>query len=203
MILLGAAACAWRPTATVPEPDVPPAFDGRFAFDGAETAYYAVSGRDRGELMVSLSLKAPADGNVRQRGSTRWDIHWTVDRRSDDVCDLATASVTRRLTVVLPHWDPDRNTDPGLVADWERYVRALADHERGHVALLIAGADRIPPAIRAATCSTADAVGQATLDEVRAANAAYDRDTNHGRNQGAWFGPGPVERSALSLPSRR
>jgi predicted secreted Zn-dependent protease len=153
--------------------------------------------------MLSLARQAPAEGNMRRRGSTRWEIHWTVDRRSDDVCDLATAAVTRRLTVVLPHWDPEPDTDPGLLADWERYVRAVADHERGHVELLVAGADRIPPAIRAATCATADAVGHAVLDELRAENAAYDRDTNHGRNQGAWFGPGPVERSALSLPARR
>lgn len=162
-----------------------PVVEAPLVIDGASIEYYEVYGATLSALSISSAHNAPATGTLRQRGSTTWDIRWRYAWNSDRDCDLSRSAVDTEITVTLPHWEPDPAADLETRTEWSRYVHALAEHERGHVALVHEHAARVRPALRAATCATADGAAQAVLDELRAAHSRYDEQTENGRKQGA------------------
>lgn len=128
----------------------------------------------------------------RFHGYTRWNVRWNYRwwREASGRCRIT--EVTTRLTteVQLPEL---RGATPAQQASFDRYLRALSQHEQGHVQLgrdaaqaIDQGIARLPPA---ADCPTlerqADALGRRLLQEHVERERQYDRDTGHGAAQGA------------------
>lgn len=183
MLVWLTAACTNLPEDPLP---IDEAFDGHFTFEGTSVEYYEVYGEDRDSLKASLAREAPSLGAARHRAYTTWDIRWQYGWREDS-CDLSQPQIFADITVTLPHWGSEGRADLRTRAEWQRYVFALAEHERGHVEIIRAHLPEIRAAIRAATCQTADDAGHAVLDALRAANARYDEETRSGHTQGASF----------------
>lgn len=76
---------------------------------------------------------------------------------------------------------------PTLVDKWNAYVRNLTLHEEGHVDNIAESYLDVRTAIQGATCPTAEAQAQATLEVIGQFDRDYDRDTDHGATQGAVF----------------
>lgn len=48
------------------------------------------------------------------------------------MCSIKNATVTLTAQILLPRWTPPADAEPGLVAEWERFIGALETHEAGH-----------------------------------------------------------------------
>ena len=47
-------------------------------------------------------------------------------------CSIKDATVTVNAQVLLPRWTPPTDPEPGLAAEWARFIAALETHESGH-----------------------------------------------------------------------
>jgi Bacterial protein of unknown function (DUF922) len=76
-----------------------------------------------------------------------------------------------------------------LLKAWRAYSDALSRHEADHVRDAYQGRYLLGNALRAASCSNANAVGQMAIQELKREADVYDGATNHGREEGAMFPP--------------
>jgi predicted secreted Zn-dependent protease len=164
--------------------------------EGVET--YPIVGADRATIGAALRAGV-ADANGRRfAGYHTWNITWHYETHAELAhCSIVRVTVTLTSTVTLPVWTPPPGVESSLVAEWGRYRRALAVHERGHRALTYAGAGRILRAIEGLgdqSCafigSSVRAVAEPLLAALRSEDARYDLETRHGATQGATWRPG-------------
>ena len=144
-------------------------------------------------LRQALQSATPivVDGR-RFHGYTRWNVRWDYRWWREASGRCAITEVNTRLTseVQLPEL---RGATPQQQATFDRYLRALSQHEQGHVQVGREAAQAIDQGIAslpaAADCATlernADALGRRLLQEHVEREKQYDRDTGHGAAQGA------------------
>ncbi len=154
----------------------------------AKMIYYDISGSTETELRESLDALAPVGpDNYRGDALTTWYIRWTWDGYGTEDCDLRSATSTCDIKVTLPRWNPPQDASPALIEKWNRYILALAGHEKGHVDNVIANLPNVIDAIHRATCPTAEDRAQDILSGIRQNDIGLDATTNHGETQGAKF----------------
>jgi len=167
-----------------------PAFADRndFAID-----YFTVNGETSLQLSSEIDAKGPVgeDGR-RSDGYTRWRMSWNFGMNSDTAgCGVSRVAVDLDIHMTLPRWDMPSGATPQLIARWNRYLAALRMHEDGHRQRAEAAADELRRTLareRAPDCRTLenrlDSMANALLAKLRARQAAYDRETKFGQNQG-------------------
>jgi predicted secreted Zn-dependent protease len=154
----------------------------------ATMMYYAVGGATPAQLRARLDARAPkSPDGYRGDAYTRWEYRWNWPGYGSSNCSLAQAKVTLRVVVSFPRWTHPKAAPASLAAAWNRYVRALARHEQGHVDYAVARYPAVVRAIKRATCSSANAAALRQLDQIRKHDATYDTTTQHGATQGARF----------------
>lgn len=154
----------------------------------AEIIYYDVNGSSETDLREQLNTLSPTDyTGYRGDAVTSWDIRWTWDGYGTESCDLSSVTVTYDIRVQFPRWSPGKDVSHELIEKWNAYLRALAEHEKGHVDNVVATLPLVVQAIREGTCTTADARAQAVLTGIRQYDLDYDKNTGHGATQGAVF----------------
>jgi predicted secreted Zn-dependent protease len=169
-----------------------PAMAGETATYGGvpdvELIYYDVTGQTSGEIRAAMDKARPTDMNDGRRvdALTRFNYTWRWPGHNG-VCDLSQASVAFHASVTLPRLVNLSSLPADLQARWTRYLASVEEHEKGHLLNAWSRRDAVLTAIRAATCATATPTAQAILREVKDADIAYDRKTDHGRQQGAVF----------------
>jgi predicted secreted Zn-dependent protease len=156
--------------------------------------YFTITGDTSRELSAQIDQKGPlGDNGRRSDGYTRWFINWRFDLRTDAIgCSARNIVVDVEIRMTLPQWKPPRSADPALVARWNQYLTALRIHEDGQRCRAEAAAGDVRRALQrergASDCRTVEnrlnARANALLDELRARQDAYDRDTASGRKQG-------------------
>ncbi|EJE54683.1 putative secreted Zn-dependent protease [Acidovorax sp. CF316] len=144
-------------------------------------------------LRQALQAATPivVDGR-RFHGYTRWHVRWSYRWWREASGRCAITEVTTRLSteVQLPEL---HNASPQQQAAFDRYLRALAQHEQGHAQFgrdaaqaIDQGIARLPAAADCATLEReADALGRRLLQEHVEREKQYDRGTGHGATQGA------------------
>jgi predicted secreted Zn-dependent protease len=168
--------------AHAPEPAPP------VALEGATVTWFDLTGSDRIDLIESCAHDCPRDeAGIPVASLTTWKAGWSWTPRATDTCEIMDTTVEVDVSVDLPRWDPPADADPALVDEWRGYLVALSRHERGHIDLVHRMARDAEARIRAAGCDGADDVAAAFLDDVHAAEVAYDVETDNGRRQGADF----------------
>lgn len=191
MLTLLAVGCIHREPARMPAAPVvhpvDPNFTGDVQFRGASLDTYAVTGRDDTERLRSIRA-SPGFVSEGHAAATHWSVRWEyVDA---GVCAAADIHVEAELVVRFPRWTPIEGAPVAASGNWQRYVRALAVHEQGHIDLIRAIVARMPAVLAAEGCARVDALGREALQVITEANAAYDRETQSGATQGAvLFGP--------------
>ena len=158
--------------------------------------YYSVMPRSGETLMSALSRSS----DIRQGGNifhgyTRWSVYWyyNTEETANRHCRLDEVRVEIEGSITLPQLD---GGTPSMRRRFNEYVAALHRHELGHFAFAQQAGEEIDRALQV----TGEATGcrelkdQANDSAYRILNRyqqqedAYDRETQHGRTQGAWLG---------------
>jgi predicted secreted Zn-dependent protease len=160
--------------------------------------HYPAAGQTSAQIRQSLDRNTP----VRQNGKpfdayTQWDIDWqlwwTFD--ADGTCRITAVTTAVRIRQTFPHLDNADDLPPQLADRWEAYMRALVEHEKGHVALGVDAARNIERQLSQMgdrpSCdqleSEANALAHGIIARYARLEARYDADTNYGERDGARF----------------
>jgi predicted secreted Zn-dependent protease len=169
-----------------------PAFADRNEFN---IDYFTVTGATSRELAADIDAKSPVGENgLRSDGYTRWTIDWTfVMTPGPTGCSADQIAVNLDIRMTLPRWYPPRSADEALVGRWNHYVAALRLHEDGHRYRSESTARVVRRALlaerHASDCHTLEtrlnSRANGLLADLRQRQEDYDRETAHGRTQGA------------------
>lgn len=168
-----------------------------------KVARYRVTGATASELRSSMLAAGPEDDGRSWFGMTDWEVRWQFRfEPSDNGCSMERVDVEFSSRMTLPEWEGERSADPDLVREWRAFARALRAHEDGHTATGLRAAHEIHrtlQSVRADSCETiaeeANSTAHEILDRFRQREREYDRETGHGRTQGAVW-PRPTREPA-------
>lgn len=158
--------------------------------------YYPVRGANPQEIRADMNRARQDNDNGPHDGSTRWDIKWNYRYNvRDNLYVISSFKINTQITIRLPQWTPPRDADPGLVKQWNNYLRALLQHEYGHVGHGTQAAKEIGDRVKALESfkarpevqSTLEGISSSAIGKYKRADEDYDAKTNHGIKQGAHF----------------
>ena len=160
--------------------------------------YYDVHGRTLAELRADMRRLGPKVADSSFVGETRSPMRWTWKTESSGAtsCSIKDARVTVTAEILLPRWTPPADAEPGLVAEWERFMGALEAHEAGHKDIAAKAAHDIAEQLRGLStlCSQintrASDLAREIIEKGNGQQKAYDAQTRHGLMQGTAFGAG-------------
>jgi predicted secreted Zn-dependent protease len=160
-------------------------------------SYYKITGTSARELRDAMNAKRPVGKDARPHDAiTSWFVRWRYTTTGGSPgCAVKTFTVSLDLAMTLPQWTNESDATPQLLEQWRSYYAALLKHEEGHKAIGRSAAvdirdagSRLP--VEQSCSELAKAVEKMTgqmLDRYRQRERDYDRDTDHGRTQGARF----------------
>lgn len=165
--------------------------------DDASLVYYDVAGHTAAKLRHELDAKGPPDSaGHRFDGQTLWRVNWSYRYAPDGHgCRFTRMSTSLTGTIVLPRWTDADQASSSLVSQWDQYLVALRRHEDGHYAHGVAARDAIQalgesfhiPGDCTEIARIFNGEANALLARYASQDVDYDRDTDHGKNQGATF----------------
>ena len=163
----------------------------------AEIEYYDIRGSSARELRNEMNAKGPVGTRgERVDGHTHWNTSWKYRYApSDGGCAFTQIEVVAEGTITLPRWTDEANASGALAQKWRAFSIALRRHEEGHYAHSLKAAEEIEVLGRTfsvpGSCATIQQAfkeqSKAIIDKYRAADAAYDAETRHGKTQGVRF----------------
>ena len=188
VLLVSTAACATsHPDA--PELDTfPPGVTGITA-----VSYYDVHGRTAQEILADMARQARSNQATGFFAETTTPMRWTWRSRGSGSCTVDQVQVSLRSEVTLPRWTPPPDTVPGVAAQWNAFMAALALHESGHKDISARHAVELRNALRDihtfcnGVAQEVDRIAQEILARSAADQKRYDAETRHGVTQGAVF----------------
>lgn len=154
--------------------------------------YYDIHGRTPREISDSLQRQ----GMFLAETGTSFYLSAAFEPAPEG-CVLGPLHVSLDITQRMPRWVDEDRARRGVRDQWRRFLRNLQTHEDGHAELgrrtaqgLLRALDRLGPApdcgvLRAQT----EEILAAIRTQMREAHREYDRQTGHGRRQGATFPP--------------
>lgn len=158
-------------------------------------AYYDIHGRTRAELSAEMRRLGPKVDGTSYVGETRSPMRWSWRTESHGgTCTIRNLVVSMNAQVLLPRWTPPADTEPGLAAEWSRFMAALETHESGHKDITARAASAIADQLRglSAPCTMindrANDIARVIADRAEEEQKRYDAETRHGLTQGTAFG---------------
>lgn len=151
--------------------------------------YYDITGSTETELREQMNRLRPKSDKdtARYDALTEWIYQWGWPGYGTTKCDLSQATVSFKITVTLPRWVPPPNASVDLITKWEKYMRALIAHEKGHVDNVVAHYSTVLTSIKNANCYTAEDSIDMVIKRIQKQEEFYDAITNHGTSRGAVF----------------
>lgn len=157
------------------------------------TDVYVVEGKSSADLLRELNNKGPSPHFAR----TDWKIGWSFSVRStSEGVELKEFKTHVEIRYTLPEWDAPEGTRQAILTEWERFMKALRVHEAGHAQLAIDAAKQMERVCRTKGYQSEnsrelskliDLECKAILDRYLEKEVQYDKETRHGRTQGAWL----------------
>ena len=145
--------------------------------------------------MSAKAIKGDPDGGTYD-ANTAWYDHWNYKTWSTNYdCRIIAVKTSVDVTFKFPKWSPSPNAPLELKNEWNRYMKCLHTHEDGHKAHAVKAAQEIERALMAmgpqVNCdvlnSEANALGKSIIARYNQEDVDYDRQTQHGKTQGAAF----------------
>jgi len=177
---------AVTPKATIAEPIVE-----------LKTDYYLISGETAAEIRDSMDRKRPIRENgLSYDAHTDWFVKWNFWwGQPNDSCTITRVTTKLNIQFILPELNGTSTLAEALRHKWKIYMEALLRHEDGHRNISIRAANEIENKIlnmaSRPTCERleidANQIGNSLLRKFRAIEEEYDRNSNHGMNDGAVF----------------
>ena len=159
------------------------------------TSYYYIDGASATVLAAQLDQSGPAGADgIHYAGRTRWDVQWKFrHEQKGTACSMTNVAVLVNVARTMPKWRGEDKGAPGLKARWTKFIEALQRHEDGHKEHGLKAGKEIEAAVLTvkpvSNCEdlelAANTVAQAIVKKYQMLDEAYDRKTDHGRNQGA------------------
>lgn len=159
------------------------------------TSYYYIDGPSAAVLAAQLDQKGPLGSDGRRHPArTRWDIQWKLSPEQQGTsCTMKDAAVAVGIAQTLPRWRGESKGAATLKARWSAFSNALQRHLERHKQNAMKAAGEIEAAVRsvkpASNCedleAAANAAAQAIVSRYQELDEQYDRQTDHGRNEGA------------------
>lgn len=156
---------------------------------------YAFSAPDIGAAYDAMYAASPVtiDGTARSAAADYDWVWWFWPEADGAGCSAARVVIDGTSTIILPHWQDVADAPAQARAEWQRHMAALRSHERQHVEIARAVAEEMADALQAMppepTCAAfeqrARQISEHYFDEAARRNAAFDRETRHGVNDGA------------------
>lgn len=147
-------------------------------------SYYEVAGVTAPSIERAIEARGIS---TIGRGQQAWGLttaefgyRWSRGGEGALDCDLSRATVTYKITVLLPRLAPGTKLRGETGQWWLATSANLRHHELDHVRLALGYAEKMRAAIRAATCLTAADEAKRVMEAFSQANAAYDGATAHG-----------------------
>jgi len=147
----------------------------------------------RGTTWAALVREIDSKGPEGWWGNANTQIGYELESRpvEGSGCRVASAHVKADARIHLPTWANRYEGSAKLQAQWDSSYRSLDLHERGHVAISLDGAKEMERALNSIpeqpSCDAVASEGRRRAEAVWAAvarrQAAYDAETQHGRNQ--------------------
>ena len=125
------------------------------------------SGQELGHTTYSITWKGPAP-NAAGR--------------------FTSLDVTFTLRIEMPVWTSYPRRPAPERREWDRFYRALLEHEQGHIAIIKREAQTTYARLLAATKDTINIVAEQETQRIHRAGVAYDSQTDHGRRQNSPHG---------------
>lgn len=155
-------------------------------------AHYEVSGATLGEIKRAIRQGGLVDPDGRRRyARTEWRIQWSWGRSPAGEIDPSTVRVICKAKVTLPQLESSQSISPEELARWEGYRALLEKHELNHVRHVEAVAPEISRRIAvhharfgSVSAKSAQGIAKRVLQEIRALDRSYDRNTRHGATEG-------------------
>lgn len=137
--------------------------DRALAFSStSRTHFYDIAGNTGGELSDAMER----DGPHGYWAYTTWRVHWS-----------GSCKVSVRIDYTMPHWR-DRDAAPAALREaWDRMLKNLWRHEKGHAQHGLKAAAEI----EASHCAGDP---HDVTDKWIGVDKAYDEETDHGARQG-------------------
>lgn len=161
-----------------------------------EIDHYDVEGKTADAIRSDINKKRSVGEDGAHDARTHWYVTWTFQKvPAAGQCALEDVNVKLSIRYQLPRWDAQKGAPASLTGRWNRYMTALAGHERNHALHGVSAAEEIHRMLEsrgaARTCSGVEAEANrqahAILDKYRGKDAAYDSRTKHGKTEGAVF----------------
>jgi predicted secreted Zn-dependent protease len=165
-----------------------------------EEKLYQISGNTPKELRRQLDKFGPVDKETGKKFDARtdWLIEWHYyykESSKDCQIDQKRVDVSLTLTFTYPEWKYPPDAASSTVDKWNTYTKNLILHEEGHATIADEGAQVIYETIldmpASATCNALEkatnAAAQEKIDEIKQQEKQYDKETEHGKTQGAIF----------------
>ena len=159
----------------------PSPYDG---IPGIRFEYYDIEGSTPAEIHASMRARSPmARSGSMGLGRTTWqmDVTWRESRRGS-TCRVSGPKAGMAISVLLPRLTTRTLTREGL-AYWRATLRGLDIHEAGHARIAWDHRNDFYRAAEGASCRSIAQIAKKFQTRVSALQAAYDRDTDHGRKQ--------------------
>jgi len=169
--------------------------DGRIAYSErpcvqeVRVNYYDVQGNDFNSLLGALNVRGTFHGRADWKLSYRFR-----SRMGPGGCGVTSFNTDLDLQMTLPRWTPPAGVPADLVTRWERYMAALRLHEEGHLDHGRGAEKEFRAVASATTASDCGSLDRALRDrfskliaDYQARDRDYDRRTEHGKSQGAFF----------------
>lgn len=119
---------------------------------------------------------------LTEAGKTEWNPKYKVS--IDDKGVVTSAEVTVPLKITMPNWPKSSKLSKAAKAEWDRFYRALEEHEQGHVNLVRERMSGLGESMIGKTEPEAKEIFDNALAQLQGSSDNYDVETDHGRNQG-------------------
>ena len=160
------------------------------------TEFYAVTGRSAGRILDEMLRLGPMKDGRRFFATTDWDLAWSYDfSHQKDGWHLKNFTTKVTITSILPKWTGTTDSSLTLSNQWIGFYAALKNHEQGHRDIAMAAASEMEKAARGMPAfasrndlrNTCEKKCGDILENFRARESDYDKQTDHGAKQGARF----------------
>lgn len=158
--------------------------------------YYDIEGHSAQQLREQMNNVRPMEHGQRFDAYTEWYVKWHFDfQNTAQGCELTESKVSVDIVYHLPRWANEESAAPELQRHWNSYFKHLLLHERGHAQNGKKAATEIADMLKNlapfSSCplleQMANERAQQIIAEHNAWDLEYDKETRHGRTQGATF----------------
>lgn len=112
-------------------------------------------------------------------------VDWALDMKyAAPKGPIETVAITAAITLEMPSWTPPTTMLPKARAEWNRWYAALLAHEQGHIDLVHANFDELAQRMLGKSAAAGKKLFNAASAKLTADSKAYDKSTDHGKNNG-------------------